>query len=146
MSNWFGTESVTHLIDKNVTYNLYSVAMDLEADTVAVETGNKRVTYSGETDSQTIVDIPEGYTRFIAVPDNGASSHRLTISRQYLKNGILPVPLDTRTGKLNDSVYIELKTLEQLEQNSKHGHILPTPFQCNSPQKPVHTDRLRLLL
>lgn len=134
LSNWFGTESVTHLIDKNVTYNLYSVAMDLEADTVAVETGNKRVTYSGETDSQTIVDIPEGYTRFIAVPDNGASSHRLTISRQYLKNGILPVPLDTRTGKLNDSVYIELKTLEQLEQNSKHGHILPTPFQCNSPK------------
>lgn len=134
LSNWFGTESVTHLIDKNVTYNLYAVAMDLEADTVAVETGNKRVTYSGETDSQTIVDIPEGYTRFIAVPDNGASSHRLTISLQYLKNGILPVPLDTRTGKLNDSVYIELKTLEQLEQNSKHGHILPTPFQCNSPK------------
>lgn len=79
LSNWFGTESVTHLIDKNVTYNLYAVAMDLEADTVAVETDNKRVTYSGETDSQTIVDIPEGYTRFIAVPDNGASSHRLTI-------------------------------------------------------------------
>lgn len=134
LSNWFGTESVTHLIEKNVTHNLYSVAADIETDTVAVDTDNDRVSYSGEIDIQTIINIPEGYTRFIAIPDGSISSHRFTVSRQSLESGILPVSLDTRTGKLNDSVYIELNTLEMLEKNSKHGHIPPTSFRCNSPR------------
>lgn len=134
LSNWFGTESVTHLIEKNVTHNLYSVAADIETDTVAVDTDNDRVSYSGEIDIQTIINIPEGYTRFIAIPDGSISSHRFTVSRQSLESGILPVSLDTRTGKLNDSVYIELNTLEILEKNSKHGHIPPTSFRCNSPR------------
>lgn len=134
LSNWFGTESVTHLIEKNVTHNLYSVAADIETDTVAVDTDNNRVFYSGEIDIQTIINIPEGYTRFIAIPDGSISSHRFTVSRQSLESGILPVSLDTRTGKLNDSVYIELNTLEMLEKNSKHGHIPPTSFRCNSPR------------
>ena len=134
LSNWFGTESVTHLIEKNMTHNLYSVAADIETDTVAVDTDNDRVSYSGEIDIQTIINIPEGYTRFIAIPDGSISSHRFTVSRQSLESGILPVSLDTRTGKLNDSVYIELNTLEMLEKNSKHGHIPPTSFRCNSPR------------
>ena len=134
LSNWFGTESVTHLIEKNVTHNLYSVAADIETDTVAVDTDNDRVSYSGEIDIQTIINIPEGYTRLIAIPDGSISSHRFTVSRQSLESGILPVSLDTRTGKLNDSVYIELNTLEMLEKNSKHGHIPPTSFRCNSPR------------
>ncbi|MFR5958339.1 MAG: hypothetical protein ACLUHA_00260 [Bacteroides stercoris] len=46
----------------------------------------------------------------------------------------MPVSLDTRTDNLNDSAYIELSTLEMLEKNSKHGHIPPTSFRCNSPK------------
>ena len=134
LSNWFGTESVTHLIDKDVTYNLYSVTADIDTDTIATDTDSDRVTYSGEIDSQTIINIPAGYTRFIAIPDAGPSGHRFTIPRQYLENGTLPVSLDTRTGNLNDSVYIELSTLEMLEKSSKHGHIPPTSFRCNSPK------------
>ncbi|WP_283127310.1 DUF4153 domain-containing protein [Bacteroides clarus] len=134
LSNWFGTESVTHLIDKDVTYNLYSVTADIDTDTIATDTDSDRVTYSGEIDSQTIINIPAGYTRFIAIPDAGLSGHRFTIPRQYLENGTLPVSLDTRTGNLNDSVYIELSTLEMLEKSSKHGHIPPTSFRCNSPK------------
>ncbi|CDB83075.1 conserved domain protein [Bacteroides clarus CAG:160] len=134
LSNWFGTESVTHLIDKDVTYNLYSVTADIDTDTIATDTDSDRVTYSGEIDSQTIINIPAGYTRFIAIPDAGLSGHRFTIPRQYLGNGTLPVSLDTRTGNLNDSVYIELSTLEMLEKSSKHGHIPPTSFRCNSPK------------
>lgn len=134
LSNWFGTESVTHLIDKDVTYNLYSVTADIDTDTIATDTDSDRVTYSGEIDSQTIINIPAGYTRFIAIPDAGLSDHRFTIPRQYLGNGTLPVSLDTRTGNLNDSVYIELSTLEMLEKSSKHGHIPPTSFRCNSPK------------
>ena len=134
LSNWFGTESVTHLIDKDVTYNLYSVTADIDTDTIATDTDSDRVTYSGEIDSQTIINIPAGYTRFIAIPDAGLSGHRFTIPRQDLGNGTLPVSLDTRTGNLNDSVYIELSTLEMLEKSSKHGHIPPTSFRCNSPK------------
>ena len=134
LSNWFGTESVTHLIDKDVTYNLYSVTADIDTDTIATDTDSDRVTYSGEIDSQTIINIPAGYTRLIAIPDAGLSGHRFTIPRQYLGNGTLPVSLDTRTGNLHDSVYIELSTLEMLEKSSKHGHIPPTSFRCNSPQ------------
>lgn len=134
LDNWFGAESVTHLIDKNVTYNLYSVGMTIGADATATGTRNDRIIYSGETDSQAIVDIPKGYSRFIAIPDDGISNLHLTIPYQYLESGILPVSLDTRTGKLNDSVYIELKALEMLEKNSKHGHIPPTRFRCNSPK------------
>lgn len=134
LSNWFGTESVTHLINKDVTYNLYSVTADIDTDTIATDTDSDRVTYSGEIDSQTIINIPAGYTRFIAIPDAGLSGHRFTIPRQYLENGTLPVSLDTRTGNLNDSVYIELSTLEMLEKSSKHGHIPPTSFRCNSPK------------
>lgn len=134
LSNWFGAESVTHLIDKNVTYNLYSVTADIDTDVTAIDTDSDRVTYSGEIDSQTIINIPAGYTRFIAIPDAGLSGHRFTIPRQYLGSGTLPVSLDTRTGNLNDSVYIELSTLEMLEKSSKHGHIPPTSFRCNSPK------------
>lgn len=134
LSNWFGTESVTHLIDKDVTYNLYSVTADIDTDTIATDTDSDRVTYSGEIDSQTIINIPAGYTRFIAIPDAGLSGHHFTIPRQYLGNGTLPISLDTRTGNLNDSVYIELSTLEMLEKSSKHGHIPPTSFRCNSPK------------
>ncbi len=134
LSNWFGTESVTHLIDKDVTYNLYSVTADINTDTIATDTDSDRVTYSGEIDSQTIINIPAGYTRFIAIPDAGLSGHHFTIPRQYLGNGTLPISLDTRTGNLNDSVYIELSTLEMLEKSSKHGHIPPTSFRCNSPK------------
>ncbi|WP_195500531.1 DUF4153 domain-containing protein [Bacteroides clarus] len=134
LSNWFGTESVTHLIDKDVTYNLYSVTADIDTDTIATDTDSDRVTYSGEIDSQTIINIPAGYTRFIAIPDADLSGHRFTIPRQYLGNGTLPISLDTRTGNLNDSVYIELSTLEMLEKSSKHGHIPPTSFRCNSPK------------
>lgn len=134
LSNWFGTESVTHLIDKDVTYNLYSVTADINTDTIATDTDSDRVTYSGEIDSQTIIKIPAGYTRFIAIPDAGLSDHRFTIPRQYLGNGTLPVSLDTQTGNLHDSVYIELSTLEMLEKSSKHGHIPPTSFRCNSPK------------
>ncbi|WP_320886766.1 DUF4153 domain-containing protein [Bacteroides clarus] len=134
LSNWFGTESVTHLIDKDVTYNLYSVTADIGTDTIATDTDSDRVTYSGEIDSQTIINIPAGYTRFIAIPDASLSGHRFTIPCQYLGNGTLPVSLDTRTGNLNDSVYIELSTLEMLEKSSKHGHIPPTSFRCNSPK------------
>lgn len=134
LSNWFGTESVTHLIDKDVTYNLYSVTADIDTDTIATDTDSDRVTYSGEIDSQTIINIPAGYTRLIAIPDAGLSGHRFTIPCQYLGNGTLPVSLDTRTGNLHDSVYIELSTLEMLEKSSKHGHIPPTSFRCNSPK------------
>ena len=134
LSNWFGTESVTHLIDKDVTYNLYSVTADIDTDTIATDTDSDRVTYSGEIDSQTIINIPAGYTRLIAIPDAGLSGHRFPIPRQYLGNGTLPISLDTRTGNLNDSVYIELSTLEMLEKSSKHGHIPPTSFRCNSPK------------
>ena len=134
LSNWFGTESVTHLIDKDVTYNLYSVTADINTDTIATDTDSDRVTYSGEIDSQTIIKIPAGYTRFIAIPDAGLSGPRFTIPRQYLGNGTLPVSLDTQTGNLHDSVYIELSTLEMLEKSSKHGHIPPTSFRCNSPK------------
>ncbi len=134
LSNWFGTESVTHLIDKDVTYNLYSVTADIDTDTIATDTDSDRVTYSGEIDSQTIINIPADYTRFIAIPDAGLSGHRFTIPRQYLENRTLPVSLDTRTGNLHDSVYIELSTLEMLEKSSKHGHIPPTSFRCNSPK------------
>ena len=115
-------------------YNLYSVTADIDTDTIATDTDSDRVTYSGEIDSQTIINIPAGYTRFIAIPDAGLSGHRFTIPRQYLGNGTLPVSLDTRTGNLNDSVYIELSTLEMLEKSSKHGHIPPTSFRCNSPK------------
>ena len=89
LSNWFGTESVTHLIDKDVTYNLYSVTADINTDTIATDTDSDRVTYSGEIDSQTIINIPAGYTRFIAIPDAGLSGHHFTIPRQYLGNGTL---------------------------------------------------------
>ena len=134
LNSWFGTESVTHLIDRNVTYNLYSVAADTETNAAPAGTDSGKVTYSGAIDSQTNISVPKGYTRFIAIPSDGISSRFLTIPRQYLENGILPVSLDTRTDNLNDSAYIELSTLEMLEKNSKHGHIPPTSFRCNSPK------------
>lgn len=134
LNSWFGTESVTHLIDRNVTYNLYSVAADIETNAAPAGTDSGKVTYSGAIDSQTNISVPKGYTRFITIPSDGISSRFLTIPRQYLENGILPVSLDTRTDNLNDSAYIELSTLEMLEKNSKHGHIPPTSFRCNSPK------------
>lgn len=134
LNSWFGTESVTHLIDRNVTYNLYSVAADIETNAAPAGTDSGKVTYSGAIDSQTNISVPKGYTRFITIPSDGMSSRFLTIPRQYLENGILPVSLDTRTDNLNDSAYIELSTLEMLEKNSKHGHIPPTSFRCNSPK------------
>lgn len=134
LNSWFGAESIARLIDKDVTYHLYSIAADIETDTADVETDGDRVAYNGEVGSQAVIEVPEGYTRFAAIPGNGGSSHYSTVPRRHLESGILPVPLDTRTGGLNDSVYIELKILEMLEKDKKHGHIPPVRFRCNSPE------------
>lgn len=90
LNSWFGTESVTHLIDRNVTYNLYSVAADIETNAAPAGTDSGKVTYSGAIDSQTNISVPKGYTRFIAIPSDGMSSRFLTIPRQYLEMEYCP--------------------------------------------------------
>ena len=44
LNSWFGTESVTHLIDRNVTYNLYSVAADIETNAAPAGTDSGKAT------------------------------------------------------------------------------------------------------
>ena len=73
LNSWLGTESSTHLIDRNVTYNLYSVAADIETNAAPAGTDNGKGTYSGAIDSQTNISVPKGYTQIITIHSHDIS-------------------------------------------------------------------------
>lgn len=133
---WFGRKSIADLVDKDASFyyakNRFGQDSDeaIDNDKAAAD-NNLPVSYSGQTSSRTSIEIPKGYNRFVIIPEPGRSSRQLYIPRKYLETGTLPASLGTRTDKTNDTVYIDLKTIEAL-QRYKYGEMPPAQFKCNS--------------
>ena len=89
------------------------------------------VSYSGKSSHQVSIQIPDGYHQFIVVPDGDIKDRYFHIPYDYLETGILPVPLTTQTNNKNDTIFIDLKTMEALD-NHKYNQMPPTRFKCNS--------------
>lgn len=134
LHNWFGRKSIADLVDKDASF--YSAKYHYGADNDAtsyedMDDDNPFVSYSGQASPQASVQLPDGYNRFIAIPEPTKSNRRIDIPHKYLETGILPAYVGTRTDKVNDTVYFDLKTIEAL-QRYKHSEMPPTQFRCNS--------------
>lgn len=133
---WFGRKSISDLVDKDASFYYGRNRFDADndestADDKAGTDNNLPISYNGQSSPRTSIEIPKGYSRFIIIPKPTSSSRRLDIPRKYLETGILPAFLGTRTDQMNDTAYIDLKTIGTL-QRYKYGEMPPTQFKCNS--------------
>lgn len=127
LRNWFGRKSIVDLVDKDASF--YSSKNYGTTDTT--DDSDSFVSYSGKSSHQVSIQIPDGYHQFIVVPDGDIQDRYFHISYDYLETGILPVPLTTQTNNKNDTIFIDLKTMEALD-NHKYNQMPPTRFKCNS--------------
>lgn len=121
LESWFGQKSVSDLVG-NVSF--YNAQHRYKTE---VEPTDSETSYNGHTNVKNSIKLPEGYSQFIPISDVSISGKDVGET----KTGILPVFLRTQTENRNDTVYIDLKTLERLA-SSKYGEMQPTEFKCNS--------------
>lgn len=127
LRNWFGRKSIADLVDKDASF--YSSKNYGTTDTT--DDSASFVSYSGKSSHQVSIQIPDGYHQFIAIPDGDIQDRYFHIPYDYLETGILPVPLTTQTNNKSDTIFIDLKTMEALD-NHKYNQMPPTRFKCNS--------------
>lgn len=132
LHSWFGWTSIDNLV-KNDGTNFYTVSRYYKRSDARVseEIVDARVSCNGQADTRATISLPAGYNSFIAIPDAGISNLRLSIPHKYLETGVLPAPLGTLTGKTNDTVYVDLKTLDALNSHA-YGKMPVTRLKCNS--------------
>lgn len=143
LSSWFGRESVSDFVDKQVSFYSARHYYETNDDTVIDAELSNSVSYNGQVSSQTSFGIPDGYKYFVAIPGGNAQQKKFSIPHKYLETGILPVPLNTRTGNVNDIIYFDLKTLEALQLH-KQDEMPPAYFKCNSDKNSFLLTRFSL--
>lgn len=124
MKNWFGWESIDDLVDREISF--YAIP----------ETESQDISYRGETNPETPIPIPEGYTRMREI-DQYMTGGDNSLPDKWWVNGSLPVPLEL-TG---DTIYFDLETIRKLQayksegaSHATHG-MPPTVLRCNTPDK-----------
>lgn len=134
LHNWFGWSSIDDLVHSDGT-SFYTASRYYKSGGARVieekDEDNSLISYSNQSPTRSAISMPAGYSSFTAIPDAGASSLRLSIPHKHLATGVLPAPLSTTPGKMNDTVYIDLSTIEAL-QGYTYGKMPPTRFKCNS--------------
>ena len=119
-------------MDKDASFyyakNRFGQNSDETADNDKAADNNRAISYSAQASSLTSIEIPKGYSCFIIIPE---SSRQLKIPHKYIETGVLPASLGTRTDKMNDTAYIDLKNIKAL-QRYKYGEMPPAQFKCNS--------------
>ena len=129
---WFGRKSIADLVDKDASFyyakNRFGQNSDETADNDKAADNNRAISYSAQASSLTSIEIPKGYSCFVIIPE---SSRQLKIPHKYIETGVLPASLGTRTDKMNDTAYIDLKNIKAL-QRYKYGEMPPAQFKCNS--------------
>ena len=129
----FGRKTIANLVEKDVSF--YTTKYHYEGVTNKENNAGTYVSYNGQALPLTSIEIPNGYNRFIAIPkDVNKSDRNIKIPLKYVKTGVLPVSLGLQTGNENDTVYIDLKTLKELDEY-RYGEMRPTQFKCNSNKK-----------
>lgn len=134
LHNWFGWTSIDDLVHSDGT-NFYTASRYYKGSGARVveetDEDNPLISYSGQSPTGADISIPTGYSSFTPIPDAGSSSLRFSIPHKHLKTGTLPASLGTKTGKMNDTVYIDLSTIRVLQDHA-YGKMPPTRFRCNS--------------
>ena len=129
---WFGRKSIADLVDKDASFyyakNRFGQNSDETADNDKAADNNRAISYSAQASSLTSIEIPKGYSCFVIIPE---SSRQLKSPHKYIETGVVPASLGTRTDKMNDTAYIDLKNIKAL-QRYKYGEMPPAQFKCNS--------------
>lgn len=131
LHSWFGWTSIDDLV-QNDGVNFYTENRHRKGGTADDDNNlyNSLITYNGQSATNASISVPAGYSSFTAIPDAGSANKELSIPRKHLLTGVLPAPLGIKT-KTNDTVYIDLQTLEALERHA-YGKMPPTRLKCNS--------------
>lgn len=132
LHSWFGWTSIDNLVQNDGT-NFYTESRYYKRGDARVteEITDALISCNGQSDTRAAINLPAGYNSLTAIPNTDGSKLRLSIPRKHLETGILPAPLGTLTGKVNDTVYVDLKTLNELNSYA-HGKMPPTRLKCNS--------------
>lgn len=123
LDDWFGRKGLADLVETDVSF--YTAKYHYNASS-----GNNMgyKSYHGEANYRDSIAIPEGYDRFIAISEKSSD-----IPHKYVETGVLPVSLGDYTSGEKDSVYIDLKTLKELDKK-EYGKMPATRFKCNSKE------------
>lgn len=123
LDDWFGRKGLAELVEKDVSF--YTAKYHYGA---LSDNDLEYKSYSGKTNDSDSIAVPKGYDRFIAISEKSAG-----IPYKYVETGVLPVSLEDCTGGKKDSVYIDLKTLKELDEK-EYGKMPATRFECNSKE------------
>lgn len=133
MRNQFGWESISDLLDKDISLNSLS------------EAESSYISYQGESDPSVPLPIPEGYCQLQEI-EQYVSGTDGSLPDKWWKNGSLPVPLEL-TG---DTVYFDLEIIRKLQAHryedtfSHAPKMPPTVLRCNSSDKRFVLTRFKL--
>lgn len=123
LDDWFGRKGLADLVKTDVSF--YTAKYHYE--TSSGRYGDREFqSYYAQVSHGESITVPQGYNRFIAISDKSFS-----LPHKYVETGMLLVPLSYFTGEKKDTVYIDLKTLKELDEK-RQDDMPPTRFKCNS--------------
>lgn len=123
LDDWFGRKGLADLVETDVSF--YTAKYHYE--TSSGRYGDREFqSYYAQVSHGESITVPQGYNRFIAISDKSFS-----LPHKYVETGMLLVPLSYFTGEKKDTVYIDLKTLKELDEK-RQDDMPPTRFKCNS--------------
>lgn len=128
LKNWFGAESTNDLVAPDTSLRANQLRYNEDTGTQNTDSISSVVTYNGQINQGTSIEIPAGYSRLVAIPDNIRNNMR-QMPEQSVKTGVLPVYLGLQTDGKNDTAYIDIKTLQMINESAGR---LPVRFKCNS--------------
>lgn len=114
---WFGKASISQWVDEDVSLHHLRGEFKSQHDTQIT------VAYSGVTDSNIPISIPDGYKMLQSI-------HQYQTFTNKKQNETLAIKIN----QTNDTVYINQKTIEALSQY-KNRKMPPTELKCNSNRK-----------
>lgn len=121
LDDMFGRESIGDLISEPVDI--------IDYDTVTVK--EPAVTLEGHSDTGAKIIIPAGYRQFVAV-ENESFSYSSADSSAEHKAGKLPIPVSRWIEGSADTIYVSIKTLENLDKQPAQKALPAVWLECTS--------------
>ena len=116
MWNTFGRESIRDIVAEDVYFY----------DKVETASERSHLLFCSFDETKPM-EIPEGYTRFI-----GDSQDTFFFSAEECRTGTLAVPLNRWIENSEDSISIDIKTLEEWDKKEESGNIPPPRINSKS--------------
>ncbi|MBO5024852.1 MAG: DUF4153 domain-containing protein [Bacteroidaceae bacterium] len=116
MVSWFGRESVADIADKDIYF--WSSWQHADSASVSYSYAN----YSAYIEEKTEIEIPKGYSRMLNLEYESTKP----FACDY--DGIVKFVVSTENGGENDTIYMNIKQIKQIEQ----PYRTPVLMRCSS--------------